>query len=127
MTDRELLHHEIDSMSQEELAEVYTVIQEVRHKKTSKTVTPHPLITRTSRILGGEPIISGTRTSVRAVVENWRMGIPPEEIPAHLPHLTLAQVFGALSYYSEHQEEINAYIKKNHIPDHMLDPLLKVT
>ncbi|WP_292738054.1 DUF433 domain-containing protein [Nostoc sp. JL31] len=30
------------------------------------------------------------RTPVRAIVENWRLGIRPEEIPLHLPHLTLA-------------------------------------
>lgn len=49
-------------------------------------------------ILGGEPIIGGTRTPVRAVVELWRMAISPEQIPDHLPHLTPAQVFDALSY-----------------------------
>ncbi len=36
---------------------------------------------------------------MRAVVESWRMGITAEEIPQGLPHLTLAQVFDALSYY----------------------------
>jgi uncharacterized protein (DUF433 family) len=38
------------------------------------------------------------------------MGVAPEEIPKGLPHLTLAQVFGALTYYSDHQNEINNYI-----------------
>jgi hypothetical protein len=37
----------------------------------------------------------------------------PEEIPVHLPHVTLAQDFDALSYYSDHQEEINAHIERN--------------
>ena len=76
-------------------------------------------------ILGGEPILSGTRTPVRAVVEMWRQGIPPEEIPSHLPHLSLAQIFDALSYYSDHQDEINTYIARNEIPEHLIDPLLK--
>lgn len=56
-------------------------------------------VKRQSEILSGEPIIAGTRTPVRAIVENWRLGIRPEEIPLHLPHLTLAQVFDALSFY----------------------------
>ncbi len=56
-------------------------------------------VTRQSEILSGEPIITGTRTPVRAIVENWRLGLRPEEIPLHLPHLTLAQVFDALSFY----------------------------
>ena len=65
----------------------------------------------------------GTRTPVRAIVELWRQGIAPEEIPTHLPHLTLAQVFDALSYYSDHQSEINQHIERNRIPDTLIDPL----
>ncbi|MEN3000314.1 MAG: DUF433 domain-containing protein [Armatimonadota bacterium] len=75
--------------------------------------TGHKYITKDERILGGEPIIAGTRTPVRAVVELWRLGYAPEEIVEHLPHLTLAQVFDALSYYSDHQEEIEQYILAN--------------
>ena len=85
----------------------------------------HPNITRNERILSGEPIIRGTRTPVRAIVENWRLGLAPEEIPIHLPHLTLAQVFAALSYYSDHQEEINAHIERNRIPPELIDPLVR--
>ncbi|MBT9148925.1 MAG: hypothetical protein DDT27_00106 [Dehalococcoidia bacterium] len=85
----------------------------------------HCYIVTDDEILSGEPIIKGTRTPVRAVVETWRLGIIPEEIPIHLPHLTLAQVFDALSYYSDHQAEINAYIERNRIPDELIDPLVK--
>ena len=84
--------------------------------------TEHLYIVRDDEILSGEPIIKGTRTPVRAIVENWRLGIAPEEIPHHLPHLTLAQVFDALSYYCDHQAEINAHIERNHIPEDMLYP-----
>ena len=87
--------------------------------------TQHRYIVTDSRILGGEPIVQGTRTPVRAVVELWRQGIPPETIPSHLPHLTPAQVFDALSYYSDHQSEINAHIERNRIPDELIDPLVK--
>ena len=89
------------------------------------TIIEHCYITSDERILGGEPIIRETRTPVRAIVELWRMGTAPEEIPQHLPHLTLAQVFDALSYYSDHQTEINSYIEQNLIPDSLIDPLLK--
>jgi uncharacterized protein (DUF433 family) len=86
------------------------------------TSTEHFYIVTDEEILSGEPIIKGTRTPVRAIVELWRQGVIPEEIPNHLPHLTLAQVFDALSYYSDHQEEINAHIERNRIPDNFLDP-----
>ena len=82
-------------------------------------------IVRDDEILNGEPIIKGTRTPVRAIVETWRLGVAPEEIPLGMPHLTLSQIFSALTYYSDHLEEINAYIEHNRIPDDLIDPLLK--
>ena len=63
--------------------------------------------------------------AVRAIVELWRMGLSPEEIPTQLPHLTLAQVFDALSYYSDHQDQIQAYIERNRVPDDLIDPLVQ--
>ena len=88
-------------------------------------LTQHCYVVRDDEILSGEPIIKGTRTPVRAIVEIWRLGVAPEEIPSRLPHLTLAQVFDALSYYSDHQEEINGHIERNRIPEEKLDPLVR--
>jgi uncharacterized protein (DUF433 family) len=51
--------------------------------------------------------------------------VPPEQIPSQLPYLTLAQVFDALSYYSDHQAEINQHIERNRIADDLIDPLVK--
>jgi uncharacterized protein (DUF433 family) len=85
----------------------------------------HPYIVSDPRILEGEPVIEGTRTPVRAIVEIWRQGVPPEAIPGRLPHLNLAQVFDALSYYSDHQSEINDHIERNRIPEDLVDPLIK--
>ena len=82
--------------------------------------TQHCHVVTDDDILSGEPIVNGTRTPVRAIVELWRSGIAPEEIPSHLPHLNMAQIFDALSYYSENQAEINSYIERNRIPDHLL-------
>jgi uncharacterized protein (DUF433 family) len=89
------------------------------------TTTEHIYVVTDDKILGGEPIIKGTRTPVRAIIELYRMGIPAEEIPSHLPHLTLAQIFDSLSYYMDHQDEINAYIERNRIPDNLINPLVK--
>lgn len=86
------------------------------------TATEHLYITSNDHILSGEPIVRGTRTPVRAIVELWQMGVDPEEIPRQLPHLTLAQVFDALSYYSDHQDEINSFIERNRIPEDLLEP-----
>lgn len=82
-------------------------------------------VIRNPEILSGEPIITGTRTSVRAIVGLWRLGIMPEEILNHLPHLTLAQVFDALSFYLDHQTEINDYIERNQVPDDLTHPSVR--
>ena len=89
------------------------------------TSISHPHIVSDSSILAGEPAIRGTKTPVRAIVELWRMGIPPEEIPVHLPHITLAQVFDALSYYAENQVEINRYIEVNRVPEDLVHPAVR--
>lgn len=79
--------------------------------------TEHIYVTTDKLILNGEPIIKNTRTPVRAIVELYRMGISPEEIPTHLPHLKLSQVFDALSYFSDHTDEINEYIVMNKVEE----------
>lgn len=87
------------------------------------TATEHLYVTSNDQILSGEPIIRGTRTPVRAIVELWRQGAAPEEICIHLPHLTLAQIFDALSFYSDHQDEINAHIERNRIADDLVSQI----
>jgi hypothetical protein len=51
-------------------------------------------------------------------------GSPLKRFLPDLPHLTLAQVFDALSYYSDHQEAINQYIERNQVSDSLIDPLV---
>ncbi|MBW4692461.1 MAG: DUF433 domain-containing protein [Lyngbya sp. HA4199-MV5] len=82
-------------------------------------------VTRNTEILSGEPVILGTRTSVRAIVGLWRLGIMPEEILNHLPHLILAQVFDALSFYLDHQAKINESIERNRVPDALVHPCVR--
>jgi uncharacterized protein (DUF433 family) len=53
------------------------------------------------------------------------MGVAAEEITIRLPHLTQAQVFDALSYYSDHQEEINRHVERNRILDELIDPRVR--
>ena len=90
-------------------------------QSVSRYVARHP------EILQSEPIIAGTRTSVRAIVELWRLGITPEKIPMHLPHLKLALIFDALSFYLDNHEEINTYIERNRIPEDLIHPAVKAT
>jgi uncharacterized protein (DUF433 family) len=89
------------------------------------TVAISRYVTRNPEILGGEPIIVGTRISVRTIVGLWRLGTSPEAIPTQFPQLTLAQVFDALSFYLDNQSEINEYIERNRIPDNLIHPVVR--
>lgn len=89
------------------------------------TATGHPYVISDNSILNGAPIVKGTRTPVRAIAELWKFGVTPEEIAMRLPHVTLAQVFDALSYYQDHCEEIDQDILRNRVPDTLIDPRLQ--
>ena len=88
--------------------------------------TNHCYVVKDDHILNGEPIIRNTRIPVRAIVEIWRLGVSPEEIPERLPHIKLSQIFDALSYYFDNKEEINRYIERNRIDEREMDPLFNV-
>jgi uncharacterized protein (DUF433 family) len=63
---------------------------------------------------GLQAMIKGTRVSVSIIVGYLRIGETPESLVENvLPHLTLAQVYDALSYYHAHQDEIDQEIAEN--------------
>jgi uncharacterized protein (DUF433 family) len=70
----------------------------------------HPYITTKADTGGGCPIIRGSRTKVSNIVAYYRLGLTPEELAREFPHLTLSQIHDALSYYYEHQAEIDREI-----------------
>jgi uncharacterized protein (DUF433 family) len=71
------------------------------------STTIYPYITANKEILGGVPIIEGTRISVRAIAGYYQMGMSVDEILATLSHLRPSQVLSALAYYFDHQQEID--------------------
>ena len=73
----------------------------------------YPGIIRRPDISGGEPILQGSRISVRHIVERFQADQTVEEIVAALPHLQPAQVYAALAYYYAHQEEIDQLIEES--------------
>src|SRR6185436_9310483 len=68
------------------------------------------LIDRDPKIRGGRPKIAGTGVTVRRIVGWYKMSMSPEEIALEFPHLALAQVHAALTYYHANREEIEADI-----------------
>ena len=69
------------------------------------------LIEKNPELRGGRPIIARTGTTVRAVVALYKLGLVAEEIATQLPHLTLAQIYAALTYYHLHVDDIEADIE----------------
>src|SRR5438128_1095088 len=59
--------------------------------------------------------IVGANTKVKEVVlDKMAYGWSPEEMHFQHPHLSLAQIHAALSYYYEHQEELDSDIARRH-------------
>jgi uncharacterized protein (DUF433 family) len=75
--------------------------------------TEHPHIVRVPGICGGRPIIKGSRISVRHIAVLYKRGALVEEIIQDHPHLTPAGVYDAISYYLDHQAEIEQEIAEN--------------
>ena len=56
------------------------------------------LITKDPRILGGKPIISGTRMSVEVILEFLAGGMEIKEMLREYPFLTKGQIQAAIQY-----------------------------
>ncbi|MBI5652635.1 MAG: DUF433 domain-containing protein [Chloroflexi bacterium] len=82
--------------------------------KKPKT-TEHPNIVRVKGVCGGRPIIKGTRISARDIAGLYKAGDTVEEILQAHPHLTPAAVHDAISYYHDHQPEIEQELGENRI------------
>lgn len=66
-------------------------------------------IVSTPDVFGGKPRIDGHRIRVMDIV-TWheKRGLSPDEILDLYPGLTLAEIYAALAYYFDHQDEIEA-------------------
>src|SRR5206468_1316850 len=77
------------------------------------TAREHPYIVRTPGTCGGRARIDGTRIAVWLLVGAiLRDGSSPEEFVADYPHLNLAQVHDALSFYYDHRSEIDRDLRE---------------
>ena len=56
------------------------------------------LITTDPEILGGKPVIAGTRISVQLILEKLRDGWSIQDLLDDYPHLTREQIIAAIAY-----------------------------
>src|SRR4051794_12042016 len=69
--------------------------------------TEHPYVVRIPDVCGGRPIIVGTRLTVQFVIEQLAAGDTPNDIVESFPTVTLAAIHDAISYYYDHQHDID--------------------
>jgi len=70
-------------------------------------------IVKTPGTCWGKPRIAGTRIKVeQVVIWHERMGMRPDEIVSKWPHLKLADIYAALTYYHDHTDEIERDISE---------------
>lgn len=74
----------------------------------------HPYIEVVERYSGPQAVIKGTRITVSDIVGYLRLGETAESLVQNiLPQLSLTQVYDALSYYYDHQAEIEQILQEN--------------
>jgi uncharacterized protein (DUF433 family) len=78
---------------------------------------PNERIVRNPRILGGEPIVRGTRIGVRSIILAAREYDGARGVLPAYPQLCLADVQDAFAFYDAHAAEIDRYIQANLVDD----------
>ena len=58
-------------------------------------------ITTDPQVLGGKPVVAGTRISVQLILEKMRDGWTITDLLDDYPHLTREQIVAALAYAAE--------------------------
>lgn len=59
--------------------------------------------------MGGLYLV-GSRVSLDSIVSGFNQGMSAETIRENFPSLTLAQVYGAITYYLENRSDVDAYL-----------------
>ena len=54
--------------------------------------------------------ITGTRISLDSMVHAFKRGAAPESIQRAFPLLTLEEIYGAITFYLAHAQEIDTYL-----------------
>jgi len=54
--------------------------------------------------------ITGTRISLDSIVHAFKRGAAPESIQRAFPLLTLEEIYGAITFYLAHAQEIDTYL-----------------
>jgi len=56
--------------------------------------------------------VGNTRVMLDSIVAGFAQGHSPETIQQQFPALSLEEVYGAITYYLAHRDEVQAYLKR---------------
>lgn len=59
--------------------------------------------------------ITGTRVSLDSVVYDYLSGLSPESIADNFDTLSLEQVYGAITFYLSHRDEVERHLMSNRV------------
>lgn len=62
----------------------------------------------------GKRFIGDSQVTLQSVIVNWQRGASPERIQESFPSLPLVAIYGAITYYLEHQTELDAHFQETH-------------
>ena len=71
----------------------------------SQTVPLHQDETGTARV-------TGSRVTLDTLVAAFKKGNTAEQIQDSFPSLALRQIYGAIAYYLDHQDDVEAYLEE---------------
>lgn len=84
---------------------------------TELILPSHPYVEVVESRSGPRPVVKGTRIGVDVIIGYIRAGYSPDNlVNDFFPHLTLAQIYDALSYYEDHRAVIDAAME-THTPE----------
>lgn len=101
-------------------------IKTLTKRKRKVIRTEHPHIVRIEGVRGGEPVIEGSGMSVWIIAGLHIKGDSAETIIRTYPHLPPTGIYDALSYYYDHQPEIDHELdEQQHAHDHPVEFMAK--
>jgi len=80
--------------------------------QTSRKRAERPAIVRKPGVCGGAPTIAGHRIRVADIVSQLRLSGDIKGVHKAFPHLTMAQIKGALDFYKANKQEIDEFIQE---------------
>jgi len=65
----------------------------------------------------GNLYLGSSRVTLETVILSWQTGQTPEQIHDSFPQLPLVAIYGAITYYLEHKDELDAFFRATEAMD----------